>query len=64
MYTDGMTDARQHGVLFGEGRLKAAIRGGLDLGAQGLADTLLETVTEYAGGVLPDDCAVVAIRLP
>ncbi len=64
MYTDGMTDARQNGVLFGEERLKAAIRGGLELGAQGLADTLLSQVTEYAGGVLPDDCAVVAIRLP
>ena len=64
MYTDGMTDARQNGVLFGEERLKEAIRGGLELTAQGLADTLLETVREYAGGVLPDDCAVVTIRLP
>ena len=29
-----------------------------------MADSLLETVSEYAGGVLPDDCAVVTIRLP
>ncbi len=64
MYTDGMTDARRGGVLFGEERLKEAIRGGLELGAQGLADKLLETVTAYAGGVMPDDCAVVTVRLP
>jgi len=64
LYTDGMTDARQNGVLFGEERLKEAIRGGLELTAQGLADTLLEAVKAYAGGVLPDDCAVVTVRLP
>jgi len=64
MYTDGMTDARRDGVLFGEERLKKAIHAGADLGAQELAVSLLDAVKEYAGGVLPDDCAVVAIRLP
>jgi serine phosphatase RsbU (regulator of sigma subunit) len=64
MYTDGVTDARRDGVLFGEGRLQEAVRANLPLDAQTLADTLLETAREYAGGVLADDCAVVAVKLP
>jgi sigma-B regulation protein RsbU (phosphoserine phosphatase) len=64
MYTDGMTDARIHGQLFGEERLRKAVTENLQLSAQGLADSLLEAVKAYAGGVLADDCAVVTIRLP
>ncbi len=64
LYTDGVTDARRDGVLFGEERLNEAVRANLPLDAQALADTLLETVKEYAGGVLADDCAVVAVKLP
>ena len=64
LYTDGITDARREGVLFGEERLNEAVRANLPLDAQALADTLLETVKEYAGGVLADDCAVVAVKLP
>lgn len=64
LYTDGVTDARRDGVLFGEERLRQAVRTNLPLGAQSLADALLETVKEYSGGVLGDDCAVVAIKLP
>ncbi|NLE23005.1 MAG: SpoIIE family protein phosphatase [Actinobacteria bacterium] len=63
-YTDGITDARRGGVLFGEERLREAVRANLPLDAQALADVLLETVKEYAGGVLADDCAVVAVKLP
>ena len=64
LYTDGITDARRDGILFGEERLHEAVRANLPLDAQALADTLLETVKEYAGGVLADDCAVVAVKLP
>jgi serine phosphatase RsbU (regulator of sigma subunit) len=64
LYTDGITDARREGVLFGEERLLEAVRANRPLGAQALADALLETVKEYAGGVLADDCAVVAVKLP
>ncbi len=64
MYTDGITEARRDQVLFGEARLRQAIRANILLDSQDLADALLETVKEYSGGVLADDCAVVAIRLP
>jgi serine phosphatase RsbU (regulator of sigma subunit) len=64
LFTDGLTEARRDGVLFGEERLREAVRANLPLDAQTLADTLLETVKEYAGGILADDCAVVTVKLP
>ena len=64
LYTDGMTDARVNGKLFGEDRLRKTVAENHALPAQALADTLLETVKQYATGVLPDDCAVVTNRLP
>jgi len=64
LHTDGMTDARIQGKLFGEERLRQTVAEHLGLTAQGLADELLETVKEFAGGVLADDCAVVTLRLP
>ena len=64
LYTDGITDARVDGSLFGEARLHETVLQNLGMPAQALADTILETVKDYAGGVLADDCAVVTIRLP
>lgn len=64
LYTDGITDARVDGPLFGEARLHETVLQNLGMPAQALADTILETVKDYAGGVLADDCAVVTIRLP
>jgi serine phosphatase RsbU (regulator of sigma subunit) len=64
LYTDGITDARRDGVLFGEQRVRETVTAGLHLSAQELADSLLDAVEAHAGGVLPDDCAVVTFRLP
>jgi len=64
LYTDGITDARLDGSLFGEARLYETVLQHLGMPAQELADAILEAVKDYAGGVLADDCAVVTIRLP
>lgn len=64
LYTDGITEARRDGALFGEERLLQTVRANLSLGARDLADTLLEAVREYSGGVLADDCAAVVVKLP
>lgn len=63
-YTDGITDARRDGKLFGESGVRETVKRLLDRGAQELAEGLLDAVLEYAGGVLADDCAVVVLRLP
>ncbi|MFA4966302.1 MAG: SpoIIE family protein phosphatase [Thermoleophilia bacterium] len=64
LYTDGITDARRGNGFYGEERLKQTMRDHLHLPAQALADALLEAVEEFGGGVLPDDCAVVTVKLP
>ena len=64
LYTDGLIEARHERRMFGEARLLEAVQQGLSLGAQELSEHLLETVREYADGVLADDCAAVVIRLP
>jgi sigma-B regulation protein RsbU (phosphoserine phosphatase) len=64
LYTDGMTDARRDNGFYGEERLRRVVRDNLALPAQELADTLLEDVKDFAGGVLDDDCAVVTVKLP
>lgn len=64
LYTDGLIEARRERKLFGEARLLEAVREGLGLGASELSEHLLETVRDYSGGVLADDCAVVVVRLP
>jgi serine phosphatase RsbU (regulator of sigma subunit) len=64
LYTDGITDARVDGTLFGEARLNETVLRNLGMPAQELADSILETVKEFAGGILPDDCAVVTLKLP
>ncbi len=64
LYTDGIIEARRGKAFFGEEGVRRTVMEHLDLSPQGLADTLLETVREYAGGVLTDDCAVVVLDLP
>lgn len=64
LYTDGLIEARRDRQLFGEARLLEAVREGLGLSADDLAERLLERVRDYSGGILEDDCAVVVVRLP
>jgi serine phosphatase RsbU (regulator of sigma subunit)/HAMP domain-containing protein len=59
LYTDGVTEARHEGVLFGEERVRESLTPG------GTPDEiirrLVEDVSSYAGGVLRDDVAIVAV---
>ncbi|MHB0976473.1 MAG: PP2C family protein-serine/threonine phosphatase [Candidatus Aquicultorales bacterium] len=64
LYTDGLTDARIHGNLFGEegiGRVLAEYKASLS--AQELAERLVESARDFAGGKLPDDVVVVVLKL-
>jgi serine phosphatase RsbU (regulator of sigma subunit) len=62
LYTDGLTEARSGGELFGEERLfqLLACRGGESSGD--IARRVLEEVLRFAGGRLNDDLAVLDVK--
>jgi serine phosphatase RsbU (regulator of sigma subunit) len=62
LYTDGVIESRRGGELFGVDRLDRVLAANAALPAQGIADAVLAACRDFAGGNLPDDCAVVVIR--
>ena len=69
MYTDGATDMTDPaGISFGQERLRAALKGGLDCGtaqgtAQSLCDHIWNELYRYqAGSVQADDVALLGMR--
>jgi serine phosphatase RsbU (regulator of sigma subunit) len=64
LYTDGLTDARRGRELFTEPRLRETLVACHQMAAQPLAEEVLGTVAEFAGGVLDDDSAVVIVKMP
>ncbi len=62
LYTDGVTEARRDGELFGERRLLEALSGMRGRSAQEVAEGVLEVAVDFAGS-LRDDLQVVALRL-
>jgi serine phosphatase RsbU (regulator of sigma subunit) len=62
LYTDGVVESRRERELFGDERLDAVLAANAAQPAQEIADEVLLACREFAGGALPDDCAVVVIR--
>lgn len=63
MYTDGVTEARQGADLYGEERLSGVIIDCAGLNADQIANRIIREVTEFAGGRLTDDAAVVVLKI-
>jgi serine phosphatase RsbU (regulator of sigma subunit) len=64
VYTDGVIESRRGRELFGVERLDEVLTANATLSAQALADRVLAACRDFAGGDLPDDCAIVVIRRP
>jgi PAS domain S-box-containing protein len=64
LYTDGLTEARRDGELFGVARLIAAIEAGRALSVAELASSLPAAAAAFAETPLHDDIAVVVLRVP
>jgi len=62
LYTDGVIESRRGRDLFGQQRMDELLGAHAAQPAQVLADELLAACRDYAGGDLPDDCAIVVIR--
>ncbi|GAB4252743.1 MAG: SpoIIE family protein phosphatase [Thermoleophilia bacterium] len=62
LYTDGVTESRRRGELFGEKRLCKLVRHASG-SAEDVAQAVLDGVKAFAGGQLRDDAAVLAARL-
>jgi len=63
LYTDGVTEARTEGAIFGEERLEGLVAGH-DGDAQGLALAIAEAVEDFSAGPLADDSAVLVVHVP
>ncbi len=62
LYTDGVIESRSGRELFGLERLDEVLSAHAALPAQQVADAVLAACQGFAGGDLPDDCAIVVLR--
>lgn len=60
LYTDGVTEARNGALFFGEGRVRRALRAGGT--ASTVAHRLLALVQRFSAGDMRDDAAILVVR--
>jgi len=61
-YTDGLTEARAGGEMFGEERVATTLRRDPGVAPEVLCKSLLEAATDFSSGPIADDVAILAIR--
>jgi len=62
LFTDGVIESRRGSELFGEERLDEVLAKSAGRPAQEVAGAVLAACRGFAGGDLPDDCAIVVLR--
>lgn len=63
MYTDGVTEARSGGLLFGDEGIRKTLEEFRTQSAQERAERIVEAARDFAGGKLPDDAAVIVLTM-
>ncbi len=63
LYTDGVIEARHKGDFFGEDRLINSIKALKPIRVNDIPKKIFSSVLKYAGGLLTDDIAIIAIGL-
>lgn len=61
LYTDGVTEARRDGRFFGEEGLYRLLKENADIPVEELPSAIFRGVSNYVGGVLSDDLAILVI---
>lgn len=64
LYTDGATDVRRDGEVFGDDRLADVVQGCRGLSAVGVARSIEVAVVDFQRGQIGDDLALVVVRVP
>jgi len=62
LYTDGLTEARRDGELYGEGRLFDLLTSTTGRDVHEVLKVVVENVLSYAGNKLRDDLAILSLR--
>jgi phosphoserine phosphatase RsbU/P len=62
LYTDGLSEVRQGGALFGEDRIATALKRDPGVSPGVLCKSLLEAARDFSGGPITDDVAILAVR--
>lgn len=62
MYTDGLTEARHKGELFGEGRVRTFVKKNKNLPLNSLIKDLVEEARNFSQNNLTDDILVLALK--
>jgi sigma-B regulation protein RsbU (phosphoserine phosphatase) len=62
-FTDGVTEERREGRMFGEERLSELVCASAGLSAAGIADRIERAVLQFTPGPPADDVAVIVLRL-
>ena len=63
LFTDGVTEARRGGEMFGEARLRELLARRAGRSAEEIAEALESAVVAFHGGPLDDDLAVMVLRV-
>jgi len=63
LYTDGLLEAKQGGMLFGEEGISEALLGAGDTEVEAIPGKLFDAAQEFASGKLNDDVAIIALGL-
>jgi serine phosphatase RsbU (regulator of sigma subunit) len=63
-FTDGVTEGRGPGGMFGDGPLGALLAANAGLGADDLAEAVTRAVLDFQGGKTQDDLALLVLRVP
>jgi serine phosphatase RsbU (regulator of sigma subunit) len=62
VYTDGLSEVRSGGQLFGEERVANTLRRDPGVAPDVLCKSLLEAARDFSSGPITDDVAILAIR--
>jgi PAS domain S-box-containing protein len=63
-FTDGVTEGRGGGGMFGDGPLQRVLSGAAGRDADGIAETVTRAALDFQGGRTQDDLAMLVLRVP